>query len=92
MSVRIPFPVVITRENKWFVASCPILDIATQGKSENEVRENISDLIVQYLKDTDTPKPRLEQLPSVSLSNVTVPVPEGVLHRKASTVAATHNH
>ena len=92
MSVRIPFPVVITRENKWFVAACPILDIATQGKTEEEVRENISDLIVQYLKDPDTPKPNLEQLQSVSLSNVTVLVPEGVLHRKTSTIAATQSH
>ncbi len=57
MSVRIPFPIVITRENKWFVVSCPILDIATQGKSEKEARENISDLIVQYMKDIDTQKP-----------------------------------
>ena len=56
MPVRIPFPIVITRENKWFVASCPILDVATQGKSEHEVKENISDLIVQYMKDPDTPK------------------------------------
>ncbi|MDG6904628.1 MAG: type II toxin-antitoxin system HicB family antitoxin [Nitrososphaerota archaeon] len=92
MSVRVPFPVVITKENKWFVASCPILDIATQGRSEDEVRENISDLIVQYLKDPDTPKPRLDQMPSVSLSSVTVLVPEGVLHRKTSTVAPAQSH
>lgn len=54
MSVLVPFPIVITREGKWFVAACPILDVATQGKSEEEVRENISDLIVQYMKDPDT--------------------------------------
>jgi len=74
------------------VAACPILDIATQGKSEEEVRENISDLIIQYLKDPDTPKLRLDQMPSVSLSNVTVLVPEGVLHHKTSTIAATQSH
>ena len=54
MSERIPFPVIITKENKWWVAACPLLDLATQGKSEKEVRENISDLISLYLKDPDT--------------------------------------
>ena len=49
-----PFPVVISREGNWFVASCPILDIATQGKSEKEVKENIAELIDEYLKDPDT--------------------------------------
>ena len=64
MPVRVPFPVVITREGKWFVAECSILDVATQGKSEAEVRENISDIIIQYMKDPDTPKPNLDQLQS----------------------------
>jgi len=53
MAVQIPFPVVISREGKWFVASCPILDIATQGKTEKEVKENIAELIDEYLKDSD---------------------------------------
>lgn len=55
-----PFPVVITKENKWFVAVCPLLDIATQGKTEKEVKENMADLINDYLCDPDTPKPSKE--------------------------------
>ena len=57
MSIQLPFPVVISKENKWFVASCPLLDIATQGKTEEEVKENMADLINDYLSDPDTPKP-----------------------------------
>jgi predicted RNase H-like HicB family nuclease len=57
MSVRLPFPIIIAREGKWFVASCPLLDIATQGKSEEEVKANMADLIDAYLSDPDTPKP-----------------------------------
>jgi predicted RNase H-like HicB family nuclease len=57
MSVSLPFPIIIAREGKWFVASCPLLDIATQGKSEAEVKENMADLINDYLSDPDTPKP-----------------------------------
>jgi len=35
----IPFPVVMTKEGKWVVACCPILDVATQGKTEKEVKK-----------------------------------------------------
>jgi predicted RNase H-like HicB family nuclease len=41
--------VVITKEGKWFVACCPILDVATQGKTEKEVKENMEDLIDESL-------------------------------------------
>ena len=43
MSVELPFPIIIAKEGKWFVASCPLLDIATQGKSEEEVKANMAD-------------------------------------------------
>jgi predicted RNase H-like HicB family nuclease len=39
MAVKIPLPVVIAKEGKWFVAACPVLDIATQGRTEKEVKE-----------------------------------------------------
>ena len=48
------FPVVFAREGKWYVASCPSLDIASQGRTMNEVEENIADLISEYLQDPDT--------------------------------------
>ncbi|MHB8565619.1 MAG: type II toxin-antitoxin system HicB family antitoxin [Nitrososphaerales archaeon] len=86
MTLQIPLPVLITKEGKWFVASCPVLDVATQGRTEREVKENISELINEYLLDKDTPKPSLGDLMSLSLSNVPVNIPEGVLHRKASTI------
>ena len=53
----ISFPVLISKEGKWFVASCPMLDIATQGKNEEEVKENMVDLIGEYMEDPDTQKP-----------------------------------
>ena len=72
--IEFPFPVFITKEGKWFVAICPILDIATQGKTEKEAKENIADLIKEYLKDPDTPKPNLKELTSSSLSYIAVKV------------------
>jgi len=50
----VPVPILVTKEGRWFVASCPILDIATQGRSEREVKENLADLIHEYLRDPDT--------------------------------------
>ena len=85
MTIQLPFPIVISKENKWFVASCPLLDLATQGKTEAEVKENMVDLINDYLNDPDTQKPSMEDLLSLSLTNIPVKVPEGVIHRKAST-------
>ena len=52
--MQVPLPVVIAKEGKCFVASCPVLDIATQGKTEKEVRENMEDLINDYFNDPDT--------------------------------------
>jgi predicted RNase H-like HicB family nuclease len=88
MTTQVPLPILITKENKWFVASCPILDIATQGKTEKEVKENMADLINDYLNDPDTEKPTIEDLLSLSMTNVPVNIPEGVLNRKASTTIA----
>ena len=85
--IQIPFPVFVGKEGKWFVASCPALDIATQGKTEHEVKENMRDLINEYLSDPDTVKPDIESIMSVSLSNIPIDVPEGVFNRKASSSA-----
>jgi len=92
MIAQIPLPILITKEGKWFVASCPILDIATQGKTEKEVKENMAELINDYLSDPDTPKPALDDLMSLSLTNIFVKVPEGVFHSKASTPAAAKSN
>ena len=84
MTLQVPVPVLITREGKWFVASSPILDVATQGRTEKEVKENLADLITEYLRDPDTRKPSLEELMSLSLANIPVRIPEGVLRGKTS--------
>jgi predicted RNase H-like HicB family nuclease len=88
MAVKIPLPVVIAKEGKWFVAACPILDIATQGRTEKEVKEMMEDLMSEYFKDPDTPKPEIKTIMSVSLTNIPVNIPEGFSHRKASTTSS----
>ncbi len=92
MSSQIPLPILITKEGKWFVAACPVLDVATQGKTEKEVKENMAELINEYLSDPDTTKPALDDLMDLSLTNIFVKVPEGVFHRKTSTSATTKSN
>lgn len=72
--IQFPFPIFITKERKWFVAECPILGIATQGKTEEEVKDNLRDLIKEYLSDPDTPKNQLKKIISSSLTYIQVPV------------------
>jgi predicted RNase H-like HicB family nuclease len=92
MTLQIPLPIVMARENKWFVASCPVLDIATQGKTEKEAKDNMAALVDEYLSDPDTAKPSLNDLMSLSLANIPVTVPEGVFHGKASTASSAKSN
>ena len=56
MTLQVPVPIILAKEGKWFVASCPILDIATQGRTEKEVKEDLAALLGEYLRDPDTAK------------------------------------
>lgn len=85
-SIQFPFPVFITKEGTGFVAECPTLRIATQGKTEKELKENMRDLIEEYLKDPDTFKPYLKMLDSSSFTYISVPVPQKLLHGKTYTI------
>jgi predicted RNase H-like HicB family nuclease len=88
MTLQVPVPILLAREGRWYVASCPILNIATQGRTEKEVKENLADLIREYLRDPDTSKPSLDELMSLSLANIPVRIPERMLRGKASTATS----
>ncbi len=92
MLMQIPLPIVIAKEDKWFVAICPILDVATQGKTEEEAKEMMADLINDYFRDPDTVKPKMTTIMSISLTNVPVNVPEGVMYGKAQTALAAKSY
>ncbi|MFH0970224.1 MAG: hypothetical protein V1776_02065 [Candidatus Diapherotrites archaeon] len=85
-NMLVSLPIMIMREGKWFVASCPPLDIATQGETEEEVKENMADLIQDYLSDKDTPKPeKLAELSSISF--IQAKIPKGGENGKIKAVA-----
>jgi len=68
------------------VAACPLLDVATQGKTEEEVKINMKELIEDYMKDPDTPKPEMQTLisTSITLSNISVNLGDDFHDKKAA--------
>lgn len=44
-------PVVITKQNKRFVAYTPALDISTSGKTEKEVKERFVELVTIFIEE-----------------------------------------
>lgn len=49
MSLR-QFTAVIERDEDWYVALCPELDIASQGKSVEEARRNLIEAIELFFE------------------------------------------
>ena len=44
------FTAVIERDDDWYVALCPELDIASQGKSAEEARRNLTEAIELFFE------------------------------------------
>jgi len=80
--VQFSFPIVIMKEGRWFVVECPTFNLATQGKTEKEAKENIADLIQEYLNDPDTPKTALQETYMPSFTYIPLAVPKKLLHGK----------
>lgn len=55
--------VVIEHEDQWYVAFCPELDIASQGKTIEEARANLKEAIELYLKHADPSEIHLPKEP-----------------------------
>lgn len=85
------FPIFIGKEDEWFVASCPMLDIASQGKTEEEVKGNMKELIEEYMKDPDTQKPKLKTIMSASVTITNIAV-KGVYSDKSPSAPAAQSH
>ena len=48
---KFEFSAVITKEEKWYVALCPELDVASQGKTVEEALSNLKEALELYLAD-----------------------------------------
>ena len=52
---------VVWQEDKWFIAQCLEVDIASQGKTETEALENLRDaLMLHFTPPTATVLPNIQ--------------------------------
>jgi predicted RNase H-like HicB family nuclease len=64
------FSSVVKREGKWYVADCPELEIASQGKTVELALKNLREAIELYLQDEDAKVPEVDYRPIVTVVKV----------------------
>jgi len=42
-------PAVIIKKSKWYVSTCPALDVASQGDTEEEAKSNLIEAITAFM-------------------------------------------
>jgi predicted RNase H-like HicB family nuclease len=65
---------IIEREDDGFVASCPELDIASQGASIEEARSNLVEALTLFFEVADEAEISRRTHPEVFVTQVEVPV------------------
>ena len=50
MKTRKTFTASISREDEWFIAQCLEVDVASQGKSEDEAVDNLREALELYFE------------------------------------------
>ena len=69
---RLELSAVVRREGRLYVALCPELDVASQGKSIEEALANLKEALELYLEDEDVEKPSEAEVPIVTVVKVDV--------------------
>ncbi|MCP4359626.1 MAG: type II toxin-antitoxin system HicB family antitoxin [Chloroflexi bacterium] len=68
------FTAVIEREDDGFVSLCPELDIASQGDTVEEARQNLTEAIELFLEVADPSEVQQRLQSEVFITQVIVPV------------------
>jgi predicted RNase H-like HicB family nuclease len=42
-------PITIKKKGKWYISSCPVLDVVTQGETEKKARSNIVEALTLFI-------------------------------------------
>jgi predicted RNase H-like HicB family nuclease len=42
-------PAVLTRDDDWVIATCPPLDVASQGRTDDDARANLVNALTEFL-------------------------------------------
>ena len=70
LSKTLEFSAVVRREDGFYVALCPELDVASQGKSVEEALANLKEALELYLENEDFEKFSKAEIPIVTIVKV----------------------
>jgi len=70
LSKTLEFSAVVRREDGVYVALCPELDVASQGRSVEEALTNLKEALELYLEDEDVEKLSNAEIPIVTIVKV----------------------
>jgi predicted RNase H-like HicB family nuclease len=48
VEINLKLPVKLLKRKKWYVASCPILDVASQGNTQEEAKKNLIEALIAF--------------------------------------------
>lgn len=74
MSKTVPFTAIIEREGEGFVSLCPELDVASQGASVEEARQNLSEAVSLLLESAEPAEIETRLHREVFVTRLEVPV------------------
>ncbi|MBN1292575.1 MAG: type II toxin-antitoxin system HicB family antitoxin [Candidatus Latescibacteria bacterium] len=49
ITFTVTLPIVFTKREKWYLATCPILDVNSQGKTQREASKNLKEALELFL-------------------------------------------
>ncbi len=49
LEMKVKLPIQLVKKEKWYVASCPALDVFTQGNTKKKARENLAEALSLFL-------------------------------------------
>lgn len=64
---KMMLPVVITKDDKFYVAPAPDVDIASQGNTIEEASANLKEAVDPYLEDEDAIRPEIKDRPIITV-------------------------
>jgi len=49
VNVKMTLPATVAKKGKWYVSSCPVLGVMSQGETEKKALENLVEALVLFL-------------------------------------------
>jgi predicted RNase H-like HicB family nuclease len=50
VQVKFRLPAVVSKKNGWFISSCPLLDVFSQGKTKKQALDNLQDALKLFIE------------------------------------------